>query len=95
MERTGDSIEARPVLPAQKVYSSLPRYTRSAVLVFLRMHIGKSKVTFIRWFYGVVYPRTLVERNAVAKVLGKLAGCKLSGDELFPADYPYRGANMK
>lgn len=83
------------MLPAQKVYSALPRSTRSAVLVLLGLHIGKSKVTFIRWFHGVVYPRTLVERKAVAKVLEKLVGCKLTGDELFPEGYPYRGANMK
>lgn len=95
MVKNGDNIEARPVLPAQKVYSALPRSTRGAVLVLLGLYIGKSKVTFTRWFHGVVYPRTRVERKTVAKVLEKLAGCKLSGDELFPADYPYRGANTK
>ena len=68
------------ILPAQRYY--------------LNETIGKkSIVTYYRWFYGQVYPQTIAERNAVAKAMAKYTDCRLTGDELFPEDFPYRGAN--
>ena len=46
-----------------------------------------------RYYKSLPYPQTIAERNAVAKAMAKYADCKLTGDELFPEDFPYRGAN--
>lgn len=82
------------ILPAQRYYENLPRKVKGDILKALNETIGKkSIVTYYRWFYGQVYPQTIAERNAVAKAMAKYADCKLTGDELFPEDFPYRGAN--
>lgn len=82
-----------PMLPAERYYSALPKKQRGEVLRILDKTVGKAKTTYIRWFYGLVYPPSVAERNAVAKALKEIAGCRMSGDALFPEDYPYRGAN--
>ena len=82
------------VLPAQRYYENLPRKVKGDILKALNETIGKkSIVTYYRWFYGQVYPQTIAERNAVAKAMAKYAGCTLTGDELFPEDFPYTGAH--
>ena len=82
------------VLPAQRYYKSLPKKVKGEILRTLEETIGKkSKITYIRWFYGQVYPQTIAERNAVAQAMNQYAGCTLTGDELFPEDFPYTGAN--
>ena len=83
-----------PVLPAQRYYENLPKKVKGEIMRTLEETIGKkSKITYIRWFYGQVYPQTIAERNAVAKTMAKYTDCRLTGDELFPKEFPYRGAN--
>lgn len=86
----GDNM---PALPAERYYAALSKKQRGEVLRLLDTTVGKSKTTYIRWFYGLVYPTSVAERNAVAKALRNVARCRLSGDQLFPKDYPYAGVN--
>ena len=94
MNNANENPANAPVLPAQRYYEKLPRKVKGDILKALNETIGKkSIVTYYRWFYGQVYPQTIAERNAVAKAMAKYADCKLTGNELFPEDFPYRGAN--
>lgn len=82
------------ILPAQRYYEYLPKKVKSDILSELKKTIGKkSNITYYRWLYGQVYPQTIAERNAVAKAMKKYAGCTLTGDELFPENFPYTGAH--
>lgn len=82
------------ILPAQRYYKALPKKVKGDILKALKKAIGKkSNITYYRWLYGHVYPQTIAERNAVAKAMAKYTDCKLTGNELFPEDFPYRGAN--
>ena len=94
MNNANENSANVPILPAQRYYENLPRKVKGDILKALNETIGKkSIVTYYRWFYGQVYPQTIAERNAVAKTMAKYTDCRLTGDELFPKEFPYRGAN--
>lgn len=94
MNNASENNANAPILPAQRYYEDLPKKVKSDILNELKKTIGKkSNITYYRWLYGQVYPQTIAERNAVAKAMAKYTDCKLTGDELFPEDFPYRGAN--
>lgn len=63
---------------------------RSMLLAQVQLETGKHPSTVDRYLYGVTRPDGQ-NRRAIAFVVGKFTGCTLSGDELFPATYPYSG----
>ena len=82
-----------PVLPAHGYYAPLLKKVKRKVLDYINVRTEKSQGTSLRWLRGEVRPTTPAERQVVADALKKYAGCTLTGDELFPEDFPYRGAN--
>ena len=78
-------------LPFKRYVDSLgDPVRRSMLLAQVQLETGKHPSTIDRYLYGVTRPDGQ-NRRAIAFVVGKHTGCTLSGDELFPAAYPYSG----
>lgn len=93
MNNANKNAAISPVLPAHRYYAPLSKRTKREVMDYIKVRTEKSIGTSLRWLRGEVRPTTPAERKVVSDALKKYAGCTLTGDELFPEDFPYRGAN--
>lgn len=93
MNNANENVAIRPVLPAHRYYAPLLKKVKKEVMGYIKVRTEKSVGTSLRWLRGEVRPTTPAERKVVADALKKYAGCTLTGDELFPEDFPYSGAN--
>lgn len=93
MNNANKNVAISPVLPAKWYYSPLSKRTKRKVQNYIKARTEKSIGTSLRWLRGEVRPTTPAERKVVSDALKKYAGCALTGDELFPKEFPSRGAN--
>lgn len=93
MNNANEKVAIRPVLPAHGYYAPLLKKVKRKVLDYINVRTEKSQGTSLRWLRGEVRPTTPAERKVVADALKKYADCKLTGNELFPEDFPYTGAH--
>ena len=93
MNNANKNAAIRPVLPAHGYYAPLSKRTKRKVQDYIKARTEKSIGTSLRWLRGEVRPTTPAERKVVSNALKKYAGCTLTGEELFPEEFPYRGAN--
>lgn len=82
------------ILPYREYVDSLGKIRKSMLYAELRLVTEKGDTTLWRWRNGSIRPGK-TERDAIAFSLSKHVKTKLTGDEIFPVDYSYKGRNAK
>lgn len=104
MSSASENPENAMILPYKRYEDSIGDETRKSMLIAqMRIRLGyapknakeghRDDTTIWRYRTGVIYPPK-PQRDAIAFAVNKvLRLCpKISGDELFPENYPYTGA---
>lgn len=92
MNNTSLKPENATILPYKEYVDSLGKIRKSMFYAELRLITGKCKATLCRWRNGSIRP-SKTERKSIAFSVSKFSKVKMSGDELFPENYPYVGAH--
>ena len=81
-------------LPFQEYVSTLGKTRKSMLWAEIRLATGKDNTTIWRWANGYSRPGKS-DMDNIAFCVNKFSEKGLSGDALFPEDYPYKGTHAK